>query len=40
MDFKQGIIIVRNDSIGMSNKDAEELVKQLYDKTPYVRKSG
>jgi len=37
IDMKR-TIIVGNDSIGMSNKDAEELVKQIYDRTPYVRK--
>jgi hypothetical protein len=39
IDMEKGVIIVYKDSIGMSDKEAEELVKQLFDKTPYV-KSG
>ena len=34
----KGRIIVRNEGIGMTDKEADDMVKQLYDQTPYERK--
>lgn len=35
--MKKRILVVKKENVGMSNKEAEEMVKRLYDKTPYVR---